>query len=168
MRWRTLPRPPVEGTPLNEAPPTVTGTAQQGKTLEEVHGKWSNSPTGYAYQWLQCDGAGANCKAITGATSQSYVPVEADVGHALRVEETASNAAGAGKPATSLATAAVLPAAPVNEAPPTIKGTAQQGKTLEEAHGKLPFPRPEITKVSVNFRIPGAHNPLRRILQSLI
>src|SRR6202011_1663007 len=122
--------------PVNEAPPTIKGTAQQGKSLEEAHGKWSNSPTGYAYQWQQCDGAGANCKAITGATGQSYVPVEADVGHTLRVEETASNAAGSSAPATSLATAAVLVAAPVNEAPPTIKGTAQQGKTLEEVHGK--------------------------------
>src|SRR6202023_700260 len=127
---------PVEAPPVSEAPPTITGTAQQGKTLEEAHGKWSNSPTGYAYQWLQCDGSGANCKAITGATSQSYVPVEADVGHTLRVEETASNAAGSSAPATSPATAAVLPAAPVNETPPTIKGTAQQGKTLEEIHGK--------------------------------
>ena len=41
--------------PVNSAAPTITGTAQQGQTLTEAHGTWTNSPTGFTYQWQQCD-----------------------------------------------------------------------------------------------------------------
>ena len=47
--------PPV---PVDSTVPTVTGTAQQGQTLTEHHGEWSNSPTGYVYQWLRCNSSG--------------------------------------------------------------------------------------------------------------
>jgi Hypothetical glycosyl hydrolase family 15 len=94
------------GAPVEISPPAISGTARQGQTLSEVHGSWTNEPTGYAYQWLQCDSLGSGCLPIAGATSQTYVPVAADVGHALKVEETATNAGGSGS-ATSAATAAV-------------------------------------------------------------
>ena len=103
--------PPV---PVNTAPPTISGTAQQGQTLTESHGTWSNTPTGYTYQWQQCDNAGANCTTITGAKAQTYVPVAADVGHTLKVQETASNAGGSSTPATSAATTVVVPPVPVS------------------------------------------------------
>src|SRR5207302_887412 len=123
--------------PVNTAPPTITGTPKQGQTLTEVHGSWTNSPTSFSYQWLQCNGEGtlASCTPISGATKQEYVPVEGDVGHKLRVEETASNAGGAGKAATSEATAVVLPLPPSSTSPPTITGTPKQGQTLTEVHG---------------------------------
>jgi len=121
--------------PANIAPPTISGTAQQGQTLSEVHGSWTNNPTSYAYQWQQCDSSGNSCAAISGATSQTYVPVSGDVGHALRVQEIATNEAGSSNPATSGASATVLPSPPTNTAPPTITGTAQQGQTLTEHHG---------------------------------
>ncbi len=122
--------------PSNTLPPTIIGTAQQGQTLTEVHGAWTNSPTSYAYQWLRCDSSGNSCTPIPSATSQAYVPVSGDVGHTLRVKETASNEGGAGLPATSLATAVVVAVSPpANTVPPTITGTAQQGQTLTEAHG---------------------------------
>src|SRR5207302_849876 len=124
--------PPV---PTNTAPPTISGTAQQGQTLTEAHGTWTNSPTSFAYQWQQCDSEGNGCVAIPGATKQTYVPVAADVGHTLRVQETASNAGGSSAPASSVATAAVVPLPPSNETPPTITGTAQQGQTLTEHNG---------------------------------
>jgi hypothetical protein len=123
--------------PVNTSPPTISGTARQGQTLAEAHGSWTNEPTGFTYQWQSCDTEGKNCVAIAGASAQTYVPSEADVGHALRVIETASNAGGPGGPATSAATAPVGPKInpPTNTAPPTITGTAQQGKTLTEVHG---------------------------------
>jgi hypothetical protein len=127
--------PPPPPPPVNSAPPTITGTAQQGQTLTEHHGTWSNEPTGYKYQWLQCDSLGASCVAIKEATNPTYTPVSGDVGHTVAVEETASNGSGPGSPATSTATAKIIAAAPVNLAPPTITGTPQQGQTLTEHHG---------------------------------
>jgi hypothetical protein len=121
--------------PANTAPPTITGTAQQGQTLTEHNGSWTNGPTSYSYQWLQCDSLGNGCLPISGAASQTYVPVEADVGHTIEVQETASNAGGPSAPALSATTAKVLPAPPSNTAPPTITGTAQQGQTLTEHNG---------------------------------
>src|SRR5204862_359746 len=121
--------------PSNTAPPTISGTAQQGSTLTEAHGSWTNNPTSYEYQWLQCDSSGAGCTPIAGATSQTYVPVAEDVGHTIRVQETASNAGGSSAPASSAQTAVVVPPPPSNTAPPTISGTAQQGSTLTESHG---------------------------------
>ncbi|MFI4977304.1 MAG: hypothetical protein ACHQC8_01280, partial [Solirubrobacterales bacterium] len=121
--------------PQNSSPPTIMGTAQQGQTLTEAHGTWTNEPTSFAYQWLQCDGSGTNCAPISGATSQTYVPVAGDIGRTIKVQETASNAAGPGSPATSSATAVVVPPVPTNVSPPTISGTAQQGQTLTEHHG---------------------------------
>jgi hypothetical protein len=125
--------PPV---PVDSTVPTVTGTAQQGQTLTEHHGEWTNSPTGYSYQWLRCNAAGGECAAIGGATNQTYSPVAEDVGHELRVSETASNAGGAGSATESAATAVVVPPVPVDSTVPTITGTAQQGQTLTEHHGE--------------------------------
>src|SRR5438128_1146061 len=121
--------------PTNTAPPTISGTAKQGQTLTEAHGSWTNSPTGFSYQWLQCDSLGNGCLPIAGATAQTYVPVAADVEHALEVQETASNEGGSSAPATSAPTSSVLPAPPVSTSPPTTSGTAQQGQTLTEHHG---------------------------------
>src|SRR5207245_11367669 len=120
-------RPPEREAPSNTAPPTITGTAQQGQTLTEQPGSWTNEPSSFAYQWQQCDSSGANCAPISGATGQTYVPVAADVGHTIRVSEEASNAFGTGNPATSAQTAVVLPAPPSNTSPPTTTGTAHQG-----------------------------------------
>src|SRR5207302_1632145 len=121
--------------PVNTEPPTIYDTAQQRETMTEPHRTWTNSPTSYSYQWQQCNSEGNSCTAISGATNQTYVPVAADVGHALRVQETASNAGGAGSPATSAPTAAVSSSLPANTAPPTITGSARQGQTLTEHNG---------------------------------
>ncbi len=124
--------PPV---PVDSTVPTITGTAQQGDTLSEDHGAWSNSPTGYAYQWLRCNSSGSSCVAIGGATNQTYPPVGEDVGHTLRVSETASNAGGSGSTVESEATGVVMPPVPVDSTLPTVTGTTQQGETLTEHHG---------------------------------
>jgi hypothetical protein len=117
--------------PSNTSPPTISGTAQQGQMLSEKHGAWSNGPTSYAYQWLQCDSLGTSCLPISGASGQTYTLTSGDVGHTIEVQETASNAGGPGAPATSAATAVVPPPpAPINTAMPTITGSAQQGRVL--------------------------------------
>jgi YVTN family beta-propeller protein len=122
--------------PANTAQPAITGLAQQEQTLTEHHGSWTNSPTGYEYQWERCNNKGEGCAVISAATGQEYEPVAADLGHTIRVRETASNAGGPSSPATSAATAAVVPpGAPVNTSLPTISGSAQQGQELTESNG---------------------------------
>jgi YVTN family beta-propeller protein len=96
---RSVSIPPAP--PANTALPSITGTAKQGQTLTEAHGTWTNSPSAYAYQWLRCNAAGEACSAISGATGQTYALVADDVGHTLRVQETASNAGGSSSPAKS-------------------------------------------------------------------
>ena len=124
---------PAEATskPVNQTPPTISGTAQQGMTLTASPGTWSNSPTSYAYKWQRCDPAGAHCAAIRGASSSTYTLGATDVNRTLRVAVSASNAIGRSAPASSAQTALVTsPQVPVNSAAPTISGTAQSGQTL--------------------------------------
>jgi hypothetical protein len=120
------------GPPVNTSAPTISGTAQQGQTLTANPGSWTNSPTGYGYEWLRCGSGGGSCKAIAEATASTYVLTEIDVGSTLRVSVIASNGSGPSAPASSAQTALVtaLPSPPLNTSPPTISGTAQQGQTL--------------------------------------
>src|SRR5215211_4343642 len=119
----------------NTAPPTISGTAQDGQTLTADKGTWSGTdPITYAYQWRRCDSAGNNCGNIAGATGTTYTLAPADVGSTVRVVVTGSNAAGSSS-ATSTATAVVVAAPPANTAVPTISGTAQDGQTLTALPG---------------------------------
>jgi hypothetical protein len=120
--------------PIDSTPPGVSGTARQGQTLSEVHGTWANAPSSYTYAWERCDTSGSSCAPIS-AAGATYQLTPADVGHTLRVQESATNAGGTGGPATSGATATVLPPAPASSAPPTISGTVRDGQTLTESHG---------------------------------
>jgi hypothetical protein len=78
----TAPTGTVTATPpQNTAAPGVNGTAQVGNTLTVSPGSWTIQPTSYHWQWQRCSAGG--CSAIQGATSQTYVPVTADVGDTL-------------------------------------------------------------------------------------
>jgi hypothetical protein len=123
--------------PAVSSPPTVSGTAQEGQTLTASPGIWNGTqPVAYAYQWEGCDLSGLDCGPITGATSAAYFVSSADVGTTIRVVVTASNGAGsasASSSATPLVQAADAP--PANSSPPTIGGTAQQGRSLTASPG---------------------------------
>jgi hypothetical protein len=137
------------GAPTNVSPPGVTGIAQQGQTLTAVRGRWTGSPTSFAYQWLQCDAAGVGCSAIAGATGQSYAVAAGDVGHALSVSEIATGTEGASSPATSAATRAIAPAAewrleqPEAPAPPPGVERATSVVGLGKV-GDIEFARPNL------------------------
>src|SRR2546430_9233500 len=66
--------------------------------LPQTSAHWPNTPMFLSYQWLECDNLGNGCTAISGATSQSYVLLAGDVGHTIKVAETASNAGGSAGP----------------------------------------------------------------------
>jgi hypothetical protein len=123
--------------------PSVSGSVQQGHTLQVDNGAWSSSPTSFAYTWARCNRNGRLCTAIAGATAASYVVTTQDVGHALVVLVTASS--GAAK-ATALSTAATAapagtgttttsPASPRSTTAPIVTGSAVQGSQLTGTAG---------------------------------
>jgi hypothetical protein len=137
---------PGQQPPRNLTPPTITGTARVSNPLTTSTGTWQGKSLRFAYQWLRCDSAGANCSAIGGATVSTYTVTTADVDHTLRVIATATNRYGSAA-ATSAPTAVIQgtppppppppppPVPPSNTAPPTINGTVQQGQTLTSSTG---------------------------------
>jgi PQQ-like domain len=119
--------PPSEA-PANVTPPSISGTAVLGEALSCSEGSWTgNPPPTLAYQWLR-DG-----QPIAGASAAVYTIQNADQGHTLACQVTATNSAGS-EQATSNNTIEVpssaSPVAPVDLTPPSISGTPAVGQPL--------------------------------------
>jgi hypothetical protein len=72
---------------------TVFVVTRQGSEARD--GAWDGTPApALALQWLRCDGSGANCAAIAGATSATYRPVSADIGATLRLQVSGTDPSG--------------------------------------------------------------------------
>ena len=133
--------------PANISPPTVSGLAQQGQTLLEANGTWSNNPSSYSYQWVSCVAGG--CAPVPGATAQAYTPTAADVGHAIVVLETATNSGGGSAPvataqtavvsSTSATSLAVSPDAPMTNQTVTLVATITSSSGNAHPSGQLTF-----------------------------
>lgn len=106
--------PAASGAPVNSALPTISGGTGLGNVQTCLPGTWTNSPTGYTYQWKR-DGT-----AISGQTTTTHTIVAADQGHTLTVSVTATNGVGS---ATSTTAGTSIPAAPVAPPGPVIWGT---------------------------------------------
>ena len=118
---------PTGTAPKDTAPPTVTGTTQEGATLTANPGQWSGTPAPkFAYQWQSCVGTGGGCNNISGATNATYVLQASDVAHTVRVVVTASNSKGSST-ATTTETDLVAPAK-----------SAQGGAAITVAQVSLP------------------------------
>jgi hypothetical protein len=118
---RADPSPPTN----DGAPPTISGTAQEGEELTVDPGGWSgDDPITFSYTWSD------------GQTGSTITPLPGDLNHSLSVVVTASNDAG-DTPAPSVSTSPVLPAAPTPTpgSPPEISGKAQQDETLSVSQG---------------------------------
>jgi hypothetical protein len=85
---------PATGAPVNTQRPSVTGDAIVGQTLTVDDGTWTGTPTGFRYQWTQCDRFGGACIGIPGATGKTYGVRLGDAYGTLRVVVTARNANG--------------------------------------------------------------------------
>ena len=132
----------TQAVPNNTVEPRITGSATVGSTLTATQGSWSGAPTSFAFQWVRCprDGGlptGANCAAIGGATTSSYVVANADVDLRLRVRVTASNLDGSSTAASNATARVTAPDAgrPVNVQPPTLSGTPAEGQALRVTPG---------------------------------
>jgi len=121
--------------PSNTATPTISGTPQENAKLTASTGTWTGSPTSYAYGWSRCDPNGDACAAIAGATGSTYTVQSADVGHALRVTVTATNADGAASSTSAPTAVASNAAAPASTQAPTISGTTQVCSALTATNG---------------------------------
>ena len=108
---------------------TLTGTATQGQTLTAANTLADIDGLGsISYQWK------AGGVAISGATASTFVLGQAQVGKAITVTASYTDAQGAAESVTSSASTAV---ANVNDAPTgdvTLAGTAAQGQTLMAAN----------------------------------
>jgi len=81
--------------PVSTFAPVVSGELVVGQALSAGSGSWSgDQPISFQYQWQDCDTAGGGCVAIAGATSVTYELTATDVGHTVRVQVLAANAAG--------------------------------------------------------------------------
>jgi hypothetical protein len=100
----------TQAKPVNQRPPTVTGTPQVGSTLTAREGEWTGNPTDYDYAWRRCDSDGGSCSLISGAEEKTYLLKQVDQGNTIRARVTAQNADGR-------TTATTVPTAVIREAP---------------------------------------------------
>lgn len=106
--------------PANTVAPAVTGTATVGQTLSSTTGTWTGVPTPtFTFQWQR------SASNIGGATSSTYVLVDADAANTIRCVVTATNAVSAVS-ANSNSTASVAATVP---GAPTIGTATQTGAT---------------------------------------
>jgi hypothetical protein len=114
--------------PTNTAPPSISGSAEDAGILTTDSGAWTGSdPMTFDYQWRRCDDSGGSCSDIEQEHDASLALSTDDVGHALRVSVTATNAGGVAT-ATSEPSATVDGIAPANIAAPHIMGARSVGE----------------------------------------
>jgi hypothetical protein len=134
--------------PRNTVRPTISGDPTDGKTLTtptSTNAAWNNTSAilVFAYQWLRCDAAGANCLAIDGATNATYTLTADDVTaandptharHKVEVKVTAT-VNGATTPITSDVTGTIAAQTTTVTTLPNVTGGAYSNQTLNVGAG---------------------------------
>jgi hypothetical protein len=128
-----------QAAPTNTKEPTITYVhpIKVGTILNGNKGTWSGTPPiSYAWQWLRCNDNGEACGKIANATDTTYTVANADEGHTIRLDITASNSEGKAT-ARANATSQVpkKAGAPVEVSGPQINGDAIVGETLTATTG---------------------------------
>jgi hypothetical protein len=122
--------------PSNATAPTMSGDPNVNQTLTGTSGTWSGTGPTFAYQWRRCDGSGAACVDIAGATAKTYTVTAGDQGTTIRIQVTASNSAGVSTSTSSQSSlVGAPPTAPANTGLPVISGTPTNGQTLTTSDG---------------------------------
>ncbi|MEI7743428.1 MAG: hypothetical protein WCK58_06725, partial [Chloroflexota bacterium] len=117
----------------NTKAPSLTGTAQVGKTLTIGIGSWTGSPT-YTYAWYRCNATGSTCTRIAGAKAKTYVLAGADTAWKIKAVVAARNLLpSSAVKATPLV--GLVKGKPWYASGAKITGTATVGQTLKVAKG---------------------------------
>jgi hypothetical protein len=115
----------------------VSGIAAAGNRLQAASGTWTSSTTlAYSYQWYRCDGAGARCTSIHGATGPGYLLRARDVARTIGLTVTAADGGGSTVAYASLV-GPIARAKPllVSTSQPQVAGLPVEGKTLQVTAG---------------------------------
>jgi len=75
--------PGKKAPPANTTLSAISGTAQTGKAMTATTGTWSGQTSGFAFQWLRCDSAGAACASIPGQTASTHLIAASEAGSTL-------------------------------------------------------------------------------------
>ncbi|MFM6973641.1 MAG: beta strand repeat-containing protein [Agromyces sp.] len=108
--------------------PTISGVARVGGSLTVTAGSYSPTPDSLRYQWYR------GSTAISGATTDTYVPVAADLGATLRASVTAVKTGYTTTASYSPYTAAVANGV-FSAGTPSITGSTAVGSLLTAAPG---------------------------------
>jgi hypothetical protein len=130
--------------PANTAAPAILGMPLPPNRLTCSPGSWSESPTGFAFQWAR------NGTPITGANGSIYRVQIADRGSTLTCAVTASNAAGPSRPSVTPSVVVALPR--------TLNCPQPSGGVHEQQRGRASFLGP----ISVGMTRPRARARLPR------
>ncbi len=125
--------------PIAASRPTIAGTLAEGKQLTGSAGTWTGAgPISYAYQWSRCDGRGAHCSTIRGATRTTYTQVAVDVSHTIGLTVRATDSAGGTIAYSSLAGVVGSESSSfAARAQPALTGNASVGQLLAVTHGSF-------------------------------
>lgn len=121
--------------PVNSGLPIISGIQTRGQTLSTTNGSWTGFPApSYTYQWKR---AGVD---IGGETASTYLLAAADVGAAITVAVTATNASGSAS-ATSAATGNIAAFLSISGTPVTTGATSvpYAGFSAAGAGGHTPY-----------------------------
>jgi hypothetical protein len=134
----TPPQPPIA---LKR--PVVSGLLREGETLVTSDGQWSGlPPITHEYQWRRCDGEGAGCREIPGATASRYTLTAEDVGSTVRSRVFATNPVGTDYLSSSITDVVTPPVggavrAPANRAYFGAWTSGNTGLTVEEREAQI-------------------------------
>ena len=138
--------------------PVISGTRSVGSTLHCSTGRWSNSPTGFTYQWKR------NGAAITGAHAAAYKVVAADNHHSLTCVVTEVGGSGGNSSATSAAApiGASIPPPAISQLKVSPKKFKTHKTKKRKAGAKISFKL--TTAATVRFTVNRAKSGRKRVV----
>jgi outer membrane protein assembly factor BamB len=124
----TGPNPPVE---VN--PPSLSGAAQEGETLQVDPGTWEQA-TSFEYSWWACD-TGGNCTQIPNASSSTFLLTSAQLGDQVGAIVVADGPGGSNSDYTNLSDPVMAEPVPTISSLPAITGAISPGDPLSASSG---------------------------------